>query len=83
MHIDILLEGDHDETINRQLHRYARALWEVLFGNQIDLVGNVVAAISLRPVDGMATDIVKDPQSNMLFRGWRWIFEVHRYDDLT
>ena len=79
--VAILVQGDNEDVIARQLLRYARCVWEVMFGNQVDLVGNQVAAISLRPVRGGPSPIV--PKDNQLSRAYAWAFEVHRYDDLT
>lgn len=79
--VSVLVQGDNEDVITRQLLRYARAIWEVLFGNQIDIVGNQVAAISLRPAAGGVTNLVS--KDNALFRGYTWRFEVHRYDDLA
>jgi hypothetical protein len=83
--IDILLQTDDPTILARQLARYSRALWEILYGNQDLLLTGpgtpTTGAVSVRPRTGMRSPLV--PRGEMLFKGWRWLLEIHRYDDLA
>lgn len=81
--LDILLMSDDETMIAHQLARYARATWEICYGNQIDQVtpGGITQAVSVRPRTGQRSPLV--PSGDAFLKGWRWILEVHRYDDLS
>lgn len=81
--LDVVLMSDDETVIAHQLARYARALWEICYGNQIDQVtpGGITQAVSVRPRTGSRSPLV--PSGDAFLKGWRWVLEVHRYDDLS
>ena len=75
------LAAPDEAVLARQLLRYARAVWEILYGNQVDTAATGIAqAISVRPHTGIRSPLV--PKGRAFLKGWRWVCEVHRYDDL-
>jgi len=80
--VAVLVQSDDEDVISRQLLRYARAIWEVLFANQVVQPSpGLPEAISLMPQDAGQSNLV--PANNQLQRAYAWRLSVHRYDDLT
>lgn len=81
--LDIIINSDDESILAHQLARYARALWEVLYANQAALPpgGSTAQALSVRPRTGLRSPLV--PNNDAYLKGWRWLLEVQRQDDLT
>lgn len=80
--VDVIVQSDDETILARQLARYSRAIWEVVFGNQIDVnVTGQAQAISVKPKAGMRSPLV--PTGQLYFKGWRWLLDVARIDDLS
>ncbi len=81
VHIDIYCWSDTEANLNKQLLRYARAVWVILYGNQSETVAAGASAISVRPRRGLMSPII--PGARGLYKLWRWQYEIHRFDDLS